>query len=83
MKNAWGLCEVCGFRYRLHDLKETSYGVLVCPEDYDGNYDRMNHPQLSPPPPAPDTEFLVRSSPDTNLVEGTTSINSSGWFTSV
>ena len=22
-----GICDVCGFRYRLRDLKKTSYGV--------------------------------------------------------
>jgi|TARA_Y100000033_G_C2728847_1_gene102334 hypothetical protein len=41
----FGICDVCGFRYRLKDLKKNSYGMMVCSMDYDGSYDRKNHPQ--------------------------------------
>ena len=39
-----GICDVCGFRYRLRDLKKTSYGTMVCPTDFE-RYDLKNHPQ--------------------------------------
>jgi len=43
-----GICDVCGFRYRLRDLKKTSYGAMVCPTDFD-RYDLENHPQNKSP----------------------------------
>lgn len=43
-----GICDVCGFRYRLRDLKKTSYGSMVCPTDFD-RYDLKNHPQNKSP----------------------------------
>ena len=39
-----GICDICGFRYRLRDLKKTSYGSMVCYLDYE-KYDLNNHPQ--------------------------------------
>jgi len=30
-----GICDICGFRYRLKDLKKTSYGSMVCSLDYE------------------------------------------------
>ena len=39
-----GICDICGFRYKLRDLKKTSYGAMVCPIDYE-RYDLHNHPQ--------------------------------------
>jgi hypothetical protein len=44
-KRAWGICDVCGFRYKHRDLKKNSYNLLVCPTDWEGQYDRKNHPQ--------------------------------------
>ena len=44
-KNAYGLCDVCGFRYPLKTLKRNSYKGLVCPTDYEGRFDLKNHPQ--------------------------------------
>lgn len=45
-KRAWGLCDRCGFRYRLGQLKELAQanrntGLLVCPTCWD-----PSHPQL-------------------------------------
>ena len=48
-RNVFGLCDICGFRYRLNQLKKTSYGAMVCPTDYDGAYDLKNHPQNKAP----------------------------------
>ena len=39
-----GICDICGFRYKLRDLKKTSYGSMVCSLDYE-KYDLENHPQ--------------------------------------
>jgi hypothetical protein len=44
-KNAYGLCDVCGWRYPLKVLRKNSYNSLVCPTDYEGRYDAKNHPQ--------------------------------------
>jgi hypothetical protein len=48
-KNALGICDVCGFRYRLKELKKNSYGMMVCTMDFEGAYDRKNHPQNKTP----------------------------------
>ena len=45
MTKALAVCDVCGFRYKLMELKKNSYGMMVCPTDYEGKYDRVNHPQ--------------------------------------
>ena len=44
-KRALGICDVCGWTYKLKQLRRNSYGSLVCPADYDGGYDLSNHPQ--------------------------------------
>ena len=40
-----GVCDVCGFRYKLRELRKNSYGLMVCPMDYEGQYNKQNHPQ--------------------------------------
>lgn len=40
-----GICDVCGWTYDLSRLKFNSYGLRVCPTDYDGKFDMQNHPQ--------------------------------------
>lgn len=37
---AWGICDRCGFKYRLSDMKKEWTGLMVCREDYD-----IRHPQ--------------------------------------
>lgn len=44
-KHALGICDICGWTYKLKQLKRNSYGSLVCPTDYEGRYDLSNHPQ--------------------------------------
>ena len=44
-KRALALCDTCGFQYPHRVLKMNSYGMLVCPTDYEGAYDLKNHPQ--------------------------------------
>lgn len=44
-KRALAICDTCGFQYPHRVLKMNSYGMLVCPTDYEGTYDLKNHPQ--------------------------------------
>lgn len=43
-RNVLGICDVCGFRYKLRELKMNSYGLMVCPMDFE-KADLKNHPQ--------------------------------------
>lgn len=62
-KLAYGICDKCGFRYRLRDLKKTSYGSMVCPEDFE-KADLKNHPQNKSPNVRDDENITVsRRSP--------------------
>jgi hypothetical protein len=49
-RNVLAICDACGFQYRHRELKKNSYGMLVCPTDYEGAYDLKNHPQNKTPP---------------------------------
>ena len=42
---ALAICDTCGFRYPHRVMKLNSFGLLVCPEDYEGAFDLKNHPQ--------------------------------------
>ena len=44
-KNALAMCDTCGFVYPHRVMRLNSYGMLVCPEDWEGQYDLENHPQ--------------------------------------
>ena len=48
-KNAKGICDTCGFEYPLRVLRMNSYGMMVCPEDFEGGFDLKNHPQNKTP----------------------------------
>ena len=48
-KNALAMCDTCGFVYPHRLMKLNSYGMLVCPQDFDGQYDLKNHPQNKVP----------------------------------
>jgi hypothetical protein len=48
-RKAWGICDICGWKYRLNQLRKNSYNLLVCPTDYDGRFDLKNHPQNRSP----------------------------------
>jgi len=56
-KRAYAICDICGFRYKYTQLRKNSYGMLVCPEDWDGAYDMKNHPQ-NKQPNVRDSEFV-------------------------
>ena len=44
-KRAIAICDTCGFQYPHRILKKNSYGMLVCPTDWEGQFDLNNHPQ--------------------------------------
>jgi hypothetical protein len=44
-KNALAVCDECGFVYPHRVMRLNSYGMLVCPQDFEGQYDLKNHPQ--------------------------------------
>jgi len=44
-KNALAMCDICGWVYPHRLMKENSYGLIICPEDFEGNFDLKNHPQ--------------------------------------
>ena len=48
-KRAKAVCDICGFVYPHNVMKKNSYGLLVCPTDYDGAFDEKNHPQNKAP----------------------------------
>ena len=43
-KRALAICDICGFQYPHRVMRMNSYGMLVCPEDWEGAYDLKNSP---------------------------------------
>lgn len=58
-KNAYGISDRSGFRYRLKDMRREWTGALVGPDEYE-----PKHPQLDPPKPGPDPQALRNPRPD-------------------
>lgn len=58
-KNAWGISDRSGFRYRLREMRREWTGALVGPDEYE-----PKHPQLEPPKPGPDPQALRNPRPD-------------------
>ena len=58
-KDAWGISDRSGFRYRLREMKKEWTGALVGPDEYE-----PKHPQLYPPRTAPDPQALQNPRPD-------------------
>jgi len=58
-KNAWGISDRSGFRYRLREMKREWTGALVGPDEYE-----PKHPQLYPPKVGPDPQALRNPRPD-------------------
>ena len=63
-KNALAMCDTCGFVYPHRVMKMNSYGMLVCPQDYEGQYDLKNHPQ-NRVPDVRDNTAIRNPRPDT------------------
>tara|TARA_R110000824_G_scaffold3259_2_gene15503 strand:- start:516 stop:842 length:327 start_codon:yes stop_codon:yes gene_type:complete len=63
-KNAWGISDRSGRRYRLNKMKVEWTGAKVGPEEFD-----PKQPQLSPPKAFPDPQALMNPRPESGLVE--------------
>ena len=63
-KNAWGISDRSGFRYRLRDMKQEWTGALVGPDEFE-----PKHPQLYPPRVGPDPQTLRNPRPESGLEE--------------
>ena len=59
-KNAYGICDVSGFRYKLKDMKKTWNWLLVGPDMFD-----PKHPQIEPRTVVTDPQALQDPRPDT------------------
>ena len=58
-KNAFGISDRSGFRYRLRDMKKEWTGALVGKDEFE-----TKHPQLFPPRVGPDPQALRNPRPD-------------------
>jgi len=65
-KQAYGICDISGFRYKLKDMKRTWDGLLVGPDQWS-----PKHPQLEPRTHAADPEALFNPRPDRTEDGGT------------
>ena len=63
-RRAKAMCDISGFVYDKRVMRLNSYGLLVGPLDYDGQYDLKNHPQNKSPDVRED--IVIRNArPDT------------------
>lgn len=44
----WGICDRCGFKYRLSHLRKEWTGLMVCKADWDPRPPEMRPPVLRP-----------------------------------
>jgi hypothetical protein len=58
-KNAWGVSDRSGFRYRLAEMVKEWNGLKVGPDEYE-----PKHEQLEPISPGPDPQALFEPRPD-------------------
>ena len=58
-KNAYGISDRSGFRYKLNEMRREWTGALVGPDEYE-----PKHPQLQPPRAGPDPQALRNPRPD-------------------
>ena len=63
-KNAWGISDRSGRRYRLREMKVEWTGAKVGPDEFESK-----HPQLYPPKAFPDPQALRDPRPETGLSE--------------
>lgn len=61
-KNAWGISDRSGFRYRLREMKREWTGLLVGPDEFE-----PKHPQLTPPHNISDPQALRNPRPEQDL----------------
>tara|TARA_R110000796_G_scaffold129668_1_gene245357 strand:- start:405 stop:719 length:315 start_codon:yes stop_codon:yes gene_type:complete len=59
-KNAYGICDISGFRYKRKDMKKTWDGLIVGADQWDAK-----HPQLMPKGVQSEPEAIKDARPDT------------------
>ena len=66
-KNAYGICDITGFRYKLKDMRKTWDGLLVGPDQWS-----PKHPQLDrrPFPADPQAVRNARIDPSSDGTDG-------------
>jgi hypothetical protein len=65
-KNPWGICDRCGFRYYLKNLRKEWNGLKTCPECYE-----PKHPQLQPRTNIVDPQAVREPRPDISTIPNT------------
>ena len=60
-----GICDNCGFQYKLIQLRFTSYHTRVCPSCWDARFDKVNSP-LNKPAYIPEDSILKDPRPPAN-----------------
>jgi len=60
-------CDICGFAYKRTLLRKNSFDLWVCPNDWDGSYDRVNHAQNKTPNLRDNSQYLMNARPDPNI----------------
>ena len=73
------MCDTCGFTYPHRVMRMNSYGLLVCPEDFEGQYDSKNSP-LNKVPNVKDNPRVRNPRPD-NGGRGITWDEYAAWIT--
>ena len=73
------MCDTCGFVYPHRVMRMNSYGLLVCPEDFEGQYDLKNSP-LNKVPNVKDNPRVRNPRPD-NGGRGITWDEYAAWIT--
>lgn len=58
-KNAYGICDITGFRYRRKDMKKTWDGFIVGPDQWS-----PKHPQLMPRKAPTDPQAIKEARPE-------------------
>lgn len=66
-KDAWGISDRSGFRYRLSEMRVEWNGLKVGPDEYEAK-----HPQLEPTRHLPDVIALRDPRPDTQNIQSVT-----------
>lgn len=68
----WGICQRCGFKFRISELRTEWSGLKVCDKDFDPLPDTMRPPRngpeglakAHPAPEPPDTFITTRVRPE-------------------
>lgn len=69
MQSPWAICDRCGFKYRLSQLRKEWTGLMVCEADWDPKPSELRPPAVRPeglpvPNARPDPEPVYRDPSD-------------------